>query len=93
MQQAPTDNISNLRLNKLGKLEIPTKLSFPVINISTFELGRAEIVLEEVAKRVGKLFVKMPYKKLPIPDVLKASVEGSKKESDGKGAVVFNTFF
>ena len=45
MQQAPTDNISNLQLDKL---EIPFKLSFPVINISTFELGRAEIVLEDL---------------------------------------------
>lgn len=27
---------------QMDKLEIPIKLSFPVINVSTFELGRAK---------------------------------------------------
>lgn len=92
MPQAKANSISEHAAN-LEKLEIPIKLSFPVINVNTFELGRAEIVLEEVAKRVGKAFVKMPFKKLPTPDTLKAFADESKKKNEGKGVVVFDTFF
>ncbi|MND15734.1 ATP-dependent zinc metalloprotease FtsH [compost metagenome] len=74
------------------KLEIPIKLSFPVINVNTFELGRAESVFAEIAKKVGKLFVVMPFKKLPDPVSLKAFAEEAKKDQK-KGVVVFDTYF
>ncbi|MGL6005876.1 AAA family ATPase [Aeromonas sobria] len=74
------------------KLEIPIKLSFPVINVNTFELGRAESVFAEIAKKVGKRFVVMPFKKLPDPVSLKAFAEEAKKDQQ-KGVVVFDTYF
>ncbi|HCG2921391.1 TPA: AAA family ATPase [Klebsiella pneumoniae] len=77
---------------QLEKLEIPIKLSFPVINVNTFELGRAESVFAEIAKKVGKYFVVMPFKKLPDPVSLKAFAEEAKKDQK-KGVVVFDTYF
>lgn len=66
---------------QMDKLEIPIKLSFPVINVSTFELGRAESVFSDIAKKVGKHFIVMPFKKLPDPGTMKAMVDESKKSS------------
>ncbi|MER4495910.1 ATPase, partial [Klebsiella pneumoniae] len=77
---------------QMDKLEIPIKLSFPVINVSTFELGRAESVFSDIAKKVGKHFIVMPFKKLPDPGTMKAMVDESKKSSKN-GVVVFDTFF
>ena len=77
---------------QLEKLEIPIKLSFPVINVNTFELGRAESVFSDIAKKVGKHFVVMPFKKLPDPPSLKAYAEEAKKDKQ-KGVVVFDTYF
>lgn len=77
---------------QLEKLEIPIKLSFPVINVNTFELGRAESVFSDIAKKVGKHFVVMPFKKLPDPPSLKAYAEEAKKDQQ-KGVVVFDTYF
>lgn len=93
MKQTKVDTTSNS--SKLDKLEIPIKLSFPVINVNTFELGRAEIVLEEVARKQGKSFIKMPFKKLPTPDTFKTFVDEVKKnkDSESKGIVVFDAFF
>ncbi|MCS0096615.1 AAA family ATPase [Vibrio cholerae] len=76
----------------MEQLAVPIKLSFPVINVSTFELGRAETVFELVAKNVGKAFVKMPFKKLPDPNTLKAFVAEATKDNKN-GVVVFDTFF
>lgn len=92
MPQKELSSIYEYAVN-LEKLEIPIKLSFPVINVNTFEIGRAEIVFEEIARRVGKAFIKMPFKKLPTPDTLKAFADESKKKGDGKGVVVLDTFF
>lgn len=77
---------------QMDKLEIPIKLSFPVINVSTFELGRAESVFSEIAKKVGKHFIVMPFKKLPDPGTMKAMADEAKKASKN-GLVVFDTFF
>lgn len=77
----------------MEKLEVPIKLSFPVININTFELCRAEIKIEETTKKVGKHFVKMPYKLTPNPDELKKFVEEAKKNNCEKGVVIFDSFF
>lgn len=76
----------------MDQLAVPIKLSFPVINVSTFELGRAETVFELVAKNVGKAFVKMPFNKLPDPNTLKAFVAEATKDNKN-GVVVFDTFF
>lgn len=77
---------------QMDKLEIPIKLSFPVINVSTFELGRAESVFSDIAKKVGKHFFVMPFKKLPDPGTMKTVVEEANKSS-ANGVVVFDTFF
>lgn len=77
---------------KMDKLEIPIKLSFPVISVSTFELGRAESVFSEVAEKVGKHFHVMPFKKLPDPNTMKSLVDEAKKAGKN-GLVVFDTFF
>ncbi|WP_369793180.1 hypothetical protein [Xenorhabdus sp. NBAII XenSa04] len=77
---------------QMDKLEIPNKLSFPVINVSTFELGRAESVFSEIAEKVGKHFTVMPFKKLPDPGTMKAMADEAKKSSKN-GVVVFDTFF
>lgn len=74
---------------QMDKLEIPIKLSFPVINVSTFELGRAESVFSEIAKKVGKHFIVMPFKKLPDPGTMKAMADEAKKASKN-GLVVFD---
>lgn len=80
------------------KLEIPIKLSFPVIGVNTFEMSRAEIVLEEVAKKVGKAFVKMQFKALPNPKAIEkllsdAQNEAKKGDSECHGLVIFDPFF
>jgi len=77
---------------KTDKLEIPIKLSFPVISVSTFELGRAESVFSKVAEKVGKHFFVMPFKKLPDPNTMKSLVDDAKKNGKS-GVVVFDTFF
>ena len=77
---------------QMDKLEIPIKLSFPVINVSTFELSRAENVFSEIAKKVGKHFIVMPFKKLPDPGTMKTIADEAKKASKN-GVVVFDTFF
>lgn len=76
----------------------PIKLSFPVIHISTFESGRAEIIIKEAAKAAGKAFVKMPLKVTPNPNEFKRMVSEAKlglKESKAefKGLVIFDAFF
>jgi predicted AAA+ superfamily ATPase len=76
----------------MSRLEIPVKLSFPVISVTTFELARAEIVFSTVAKNVGKRFEVMPFKKLPDPPTIKAMVEAANKDGD-RGVVIFDTFF
>lgn len=91
MQQVKTSNISNACSD--DRLEIPIKLSFPVINVNTYEIGRAEIFLEQVARKVGKSFEKMPFKKLPDLSTLKAFVEEAKKNNGGRGVVVFDSYF
>lgn len=87
MSEKKTEKISGAE-----SLVIPVRLSFPVINITTFELARAEIVTEQVAKDVGKLWVKMPFKLLPTPDKLKDFLEKAKKENLA-GVVIFDSFF
>lgn len=74
-------------------LEIAVRLSFPVININTFEMSRAESVVEKVADAIGKGFVKMPFKKLPTPDTLHSFVSATTRKDTSNGIVVFDPFF
>ena len=74
-------------------LEIPVRLSFPVIKIDTFEFTRAELVMENVADNVGKMFVKMPFKRIPIIDTLKEYVDKAKKDKKLKGVLIFDPYF
>ena len=78
--------------NILDRLEVPVKLSFPVINVCTFETSRAEIIFEQVSKNVGKHFVKMPFMKLPTQETLKAFVDEAEK-ANLAGVVVFDAYF
>lgn len=78
--------------NHVERLEIPIKLSFPVIGVSTFEIGRAETVFSEIAEKVGKHFVVMQFKRLPDPPTMKAMAEEARKNQK-RGVVIFDTFF
>lgn len=74
------------------QLEIPIRLSFPVINVCTFELSRAEYVFSEVAFKVQKGFRVMPFKQLPDPNYIKSLVAEAEKNSQ-KGVVIFDPHF
>lgn len=78
----------------IDALQVPIKLSFPVINVSTFETSRAEIIFARVAESVGKAYHLMPFKKLPtaeyVQEILKSSVKG--KEANN-GLVIVDTHF
>lgn len=74
------------------QLEIPIKLSFPVISVNTFEVSRAESVFLQLADKVGKHFVVMPFKRLPDPNAIKTMVDEAKKNGK-RGLVIFDTFF
>lgn len=76
----------------------PIKLSFPVIHITTFEPGRAEIIIREATKYAGKSFAKMPLKVIPNPNEIKKLIAEAKDEaksnkSQFKGIVIFDQFF
>ena len=74
------------------QLENPIRLSFPVINVSTFELSRAEYVYSEVTFKVQKGFRVMQFKQLPDPNYIKSLVTEAEKNSQ-KGLVVFDPHF
>ena len=76
----------------IEQLEIPIKLSFPVLCVNTFELTRAESVFEDVAARVGKHFERMPFNKVPSPPAIEELVKKASKEGK-KGLVIFDPFF
>jgi len=78
--------------HQIDKLEIPLKLSFPVINVSTFELGRAERVFKAVSEKIGKHFYVMPYSKVPNPNILKSILSDAKENSEN-GICIFDQFF
>lgn len=81
-----------LSLSMTEKLEIPLRLTFPVISLNTFEIARSELVLEQAAKNVGKAFVKMQFKSLPTEPTLKAMLNDKVKD-DEKGIVILDPFF
>lgn len=76
------------------KLATAIKLSFPVINLVTFETARAAATVEAQAKSAGKAYIAAPFKSLPTPDGLKRLMEDARKgASVEKGLVVFDQFF
>lgn len=76
----------------IQRLEIPIKLSFPVISVNTFELARAETVFSQVSQKVGKHFLVMPFKRLPDPNSIKSMLDEAKK-LERRGLVIFDTYF
>lgn len=78
--------------NSIDKLEIPIRLSFPVLSVNTFEIGRAESVFSTIAGKVKKSFEVMPFKKLPDPNTMKSLVDTAKKHGK-QGVVVFDPYF
>ncbi|MGI9292938.1 MAG: AAA family ATPase [Pseudomonadales bacterium] len=81
------------------RLEMAIKLSYPVINVVTFEASRASVALEEITKGTSKAFVEMPFQKTPSQPTLKAMLSQAqsdyKEQGNGKckGMVVFDPYF
>lgn len=76
------------------KLHTAIRLSFPVINVLTFETARAAMAMEKIADQTGKAFIEAQFKELPTRAYLQRLLdEGKKKKSDNKGLVVFDQFF
>ncbi|MBW6123082.1 AAA family ATPase [Pseudomonas aeruginosa] len=73
-------------------LDIPIRLSFPVISINTFELSRAESAVRDSAKRLKKGFKLMEFKALPSPNFF-TELAGKASGDDLNGVVVLDRFF
>jgi AAA+ superfamily predicted ATPase len=78
--------------NAIEQLEIPIRLSFPVINVNTFELSRAEAVFAATAANVKKEFLVMTFKQLPEPNYIK-KIASDAEQRGARGVVVFDPFF
>lgn len=81
-----------MQTNSIEQLEIPIRLSFPVINVNTFELSRAEAVFAATAANVKKHFVVMQFKQLPDPIYIK-KIADEADQAKLNGAVIFDPFF
>lgn len=92
MLKSKQASISNSNDEVLGQLTLPLKLSFPVIKVQTFEIARAELALEDAAKKVGKHFHKMEFQQIPSPpEIQKIANEAEKNNKEG--TVIFDSFF
>ena len=78
--------------NALERLEIPLRLTFPVISCQTFEVGRAESVFQKVASKIGqqgKPFESVNFQFLPMPK----NIESAAKKHGDMGVVIFDQYF
>ncbi|TNC80261.1 MAG: ATPase [Oleiphilus sp.] len=77
----------------------PFKLTYPVINVRTHEVGRAEIYCKEIAKRVNKAFTKMPFKAVASTNTLEELAktaladEGRSRHKEYDGVIIFDPHF
>lgn len=87
--------MDNPAQNDLDQLKMPIMLSFPVINIITFEPSRAALIIGDAAKEVGKHFFSMPFKETPNPAYIRQQYEIIEKNNskDNQGLVIFDQFF
>lgn len=86
------------------RLVMAVRISYPVIKLDTYECLRAEMAVEEAARRTDKLFVKARFKFLPtVEEVRKlhaSAVEANNAEKnraerikEPKGLVIFDQYF
>ena len=73
----------------LARLEIPIRMSFPVLAFQTFEVARARDLFERVAKNIDKQFNAVPFKFIPDPHQINTLFEKAK----GKQLVIFDQYF
>lgn len=74
----------------IEKLENAVRLTFPVINIKTFENSRAKSTVRKVTEDLKKTFIEMPFKALPTMEVIEKLIKG---KENNNGYVIFDHFF
>ena len=76
------------------KMTTAIRLSFPVINLITFESARASEFVRKTTEATGKFYAEMPFKSIPNGPTLEQMFQGAKKDGKEKaGMVVFDAYF
>lgn len=73
----------------IEQLEIPIRMSFPVIACDSFEVGRAEEVFSKAAEAANKTSEKVPFQFIPNPNEIKRIAD----RKDEKQVVIIDSYF